>query len=97
MEEIHELYKKYKDNNFTILSFAMGDSKDRLNEFWDKKWQMPWFNASLINGWKDKTAKEFIVLGIPFLLLVNPDGNVVENNLSFRYKNIDEVISKYLK
>ncbi len=97
MDEIHEVYKKYKDKNFTILSFSMGDSKERLEKFWNEKWQMPWYNVSLKNGWKDRIAKDFSVVGIPTLLLIAPNGSIIENNLTLRSKSIDEVILKHLK
>jgi len=95
MGEVHKIHEKYKNSNFEILSFSMGDSQVNLDKFWKNKWTMPWYNVSLTNNWNDDISKSFSVTAIPNLLFISPDGIIVENEDTFRDKNIEEVISKH--
>ncbi|MBU0474600.1 MAG: TlpA family protein disulfide reductase [Bacteroidetes bacterium] len=95
MKEIHKIHEKYKNKNFEILSFSIGDSQVNLDKFWKSKWTMPWYNVSLTNNWNDDISKSFSVTAIPNLLLISPDGIIVENEDTFGDKNIEEVISKH--
>lgn len=97
MEELHQIYDNYKDKNFTIVSICLGDPIDVVKRFWKEKWTMPWHNVLLSDGWENSIAKSFEVKGIPNLVLLNPEGNIIENNDSFRNEKIEKIVSNYLE
>jgi hypothetical protein len=40
-----------------------------------------WIHISTLKGWNSEGIKFFGVTGVPFTVLVDPDGNVVQFNL----------------
>lgn len=96
MESLHKVYNKYRDLNFTIVSFSLDSSDEIVKKFQKEKWAMPWFNVRLKDGFEDSIAKEFELNGsVPKILFVDSKGIIIEDNCSIE-ENLDSVISKYL-
>jgi thiol-disulfide isomerase/thioredoxin len=81
--ELVEIYKKYSKENFTILGIALEEKDDRA------KWltaiskdKLLWTQVTDFKSWNNAVAKEFGVRSIPFNLLVDPDGKIIDKNLS---------------
>ena len=96
MEKLHQVFEKYKDSNFTILAFSLDNSDEIVQKFHKEKWQMPWFNVRLKDGFEDDIAKIFeLTNSVPKMLLVDSNGIIVEDNSSIK-ENIEDTISKYI-
>ncbi|GAA5027212.1 thiol:disulfide interchange protein [Marivirga lumbricoides] len=73
-------YQKYKDEGFEIL----GVSLDRKREDWlqaietDK---LEWTQISELKYWQTPIVQQYNISGIPFSLLIDPDGKIVAKNL----------------
>jgi peroxiredoxin len=73
-------YNKYKDKNFTIL----GVSLDKKKENWIqaiKEDQLKWTHVSDLAYWDSKAVSTFNFNGIPYNILIDPEGNVVGESL----------------
>ena len=74
-------YQKYKDAGFTVMSVSLDSNKD--------KWlaaiaadQLVWPNhVSDLKGWNSSLPQTYQFDGIPYTVLVNPEGKVIGTNL----------------
>jgi thiol-disulfide isomerase/thioredoxin len=74
-------YNKYKDDRFTIVSVSL--DTDKL------KWLgaiqadgLIWPNhVSDLGGWNSKVSRKYNVSSIPFTVLIDKEGNIVQTNL----------------
>lgn len=73
-------YQKYKDRNFTIL----GVSLDRDRDAWlqaIKDDRLTWTHVSDLKFWESSVVPLYQIEGIPFNVLVDPQGKIVASNL----------------
>lgn len=87
-------YKKYKDQNFTIL----GVSLDKDKEAWTKAIKddhLNWQQVSDLQYWDNAAAKLFGVQAIPANFLLDPSGKIIAKNL--RGDALEAELSKVLK
>lgn len=75
-------YNKFRDKNFTVF----GVSLDRPGQ--KQKWleaiqqdNLTWTHVSDLQFWNNAAAQLYHVNGIPFNILVNPEGKIVGRNL----------------
>ncbi|EHQ25235.1 TlpA disulfide reductase family protein [Mucilaginibacter paludis] len=73
-------YNTYKDHNFTVVSISLDEN--------DKRWlnaiaahKMPWTQLSNLKGWDDELPVYYGIKGIPYTLLVDPQGNIIAKDL----------------
>ncbi len=74
------LYNKYKDKGFTVY----GVSLDRNKEDWLKaihEDNLTWTHVSDLKFWQSEAAKIYSVNAIPFSVLVDPKGVIIDKNL----------------
>jgi len=77
---IVEAYKKYKDQGFQIL----GVSLDKKREDWLRAIEednLEWTQVSELKFWQTPIVQEYKITGIPFSLLIGPEGKIVAKNL----------------
>jgi peroxiredoxin len=73
-------YQKFRNKNFTIL----GVSLDKDKEKWTKavmKDNLTWTHISDLKEWYSPVVPLYNISGIPFNVLVDPQGNVLAQNL----------------
>ncbi len=73
-------YQKYKDKGFTVY----GVSLDRSREDWLQAIEednLTWTHVSDLKYWQSEAAKTYNITGIPFSLLLDPNGIIVAKNL----------------
>lgn len=73
-------YNEFKDKNFTIL----GVSLDQNREAWLKAIQqdnLTWTHVSDLKFWENAAATQYGVQGIPYNVLVDPEGNIIAESL----------------
>ena len=76
-----ELYKKYKDEGFEVFSVSLDKDKARWeaaieqdNLIWDG-------HVSDLKFWRSEAAQDYNVSSIPFTVLVDPEGKIVNTRL----------------
>ncbi|KRT17823.1 hypothetical protein ASU31_00560 [Pedobacter ginsenosidimutans] len=89
-----DTFEKYKDKNFTILSISLDDRKDRWLAA-IAAFNMPWKQVSDLKGWESELAVFYGIKGIPFTLLIDPQGIIQARDLSG--KALDHKLSGLLK
>ena len=87
-------YDKYRNKNFAIL----GVSLDKEKEPWLKAIaadKLDWAHMSDLKFWQSKSVEVFGFEGIPYNVLINPEGIVIAENL--RGFDLDQKLSEVLK
>jgi len=87
-------YNKYKSKGFTVF----GVSLDRKKEDWlqaIKQDGLTWTHVSDLKYWQSEAAKTYNITGIPFSLLLDPNGIIIAKNLRgvALDKKLEEVLS----
>lgn len=73
-------YQQFKDNNFTILGVSLDQSKEE----WLKAIEadhLDWKQVSDLQFWNSKVVPLYQIQGIPYNVLIDPDGKVIASNL----------------
>ena len=74
------MYQKYSKKGFEILGVSLDNNKDKwINAI--AKDKLTWPHMSDLKGWASSHAKKYGVRGIPFTVLVDPQGRVVATKL----------------
>ena len=73
-------YNTFKDRNFTILGVSLDKEKDNWVEA-IKKDHLTWTHMSDLAFWNSKAVDVFGFQGIPYNVLVNPEGVVIAESL----------------
>ncbi len=74
------VYHKFKDKGFTVF----GVSLDRKKEDWIRaiaEDKLTWTHVSDLKYWQSEAAKTYNITGIPFSLLLDPNGVIIAKNL----------------
>lgn len=75
------LYEKYKKDGFTVMSVSLDKTKDPWLAAIAKD-QLTWpHHVSDLKGWGNEVAKQYKVSGIPFTVLLDREGKVIETKL----------------
>jgi len=87
-------YKKFKNNNFTILGVSLDENK--------KQWQaaiqkdnLAWTHVSDLSGWNSSVVSLYNIKSIPSNVLVDPKGNIIAKDL--RGVELENKLSNLLK
>ena len=88
-------YHKYKDRGFTVF----GVSLDRTKNDWllaIKQDGLTWTHVSDLKYWQSAAAKTYNITGIPFSVLLDPNGVIIAKNLrgAALDRKLEEVLSK---
>ncbi len=93
MPFMKELYAKYHANGLGIVGISLDDNK----EAWVKAIKelgITWPQMSDLKGWKSEPGQMFSVNSIPFMVIVDQEGTILEKGL--RGEELSEFISKTL-
>ncbi len=75
------LYNKYKDAGFTVMSVSLDKDKTPWLAAIEKD-QLVWPNhVSDLKYWSNEVAKLYQVSSIPFTVLIDRDGNIINTKL----------------
>lgn len=75
LPHVKDAYAKLHDQGFEIVGISLDQEKDSLDAF-VKKQAMPWPQYFDGEGWQNKYAQEFGIMGIPAMWLVDKQGNL---------------------
>ena len=94
MPNLVKTYADYKNKGFQIV----GVSLDQSAEAWKgaiKEMKMTWPQMSDLKGWQNEGAQLYAVTGIPFTVLIDQEGVIVEKGL--RGEQLDKKLAELLK
>ena len=87
-------FKKYSAKNFTVLGVSLDAEKENwLQAIKDD--QLTWTHVSDLKQWESKVVPLYQITGIPFNVLVNPEGKIIASDL--RGKDLDKKLAEVLK
>lgn len=89
-----KIYDKYKDKNFAIF----GVSLDSQHQPWVaaiKSFNMSWTQVSELKKWKSKVVGLYNFDGIPFTVLISPEGKIIDKKLTD--SKLEERLQELLK
>jgi thiol-disulfide isomerase/thioredoxin len=75
------LYKKYKDAGFTVMSVSLDKEKAPWLAAIEKDGLIWPYHVSDLKYWSNEVAKMYQVSSIPFTVLVDKNGNVIDTKL----------------
>jgi thiol-disulfide isomerase/thioredoxin len=75
------LYKKYKDAGFTVMSVSLDKDKNAWLAAIEKDGLIWPYHVSDLKYWSNEVAKLYQVSSIPFTVLVDRDGNIIDTKL----------------
>ena len=88
-------YEKYKNDGFTIMSVSLDTDKDK----WIaaiKQDKLTWENhVSDLGGWNSKVGKIYCVNSVPFTVLIDQEGKIINTNL--RGEALEKELEKIFK
>ncbi len=96
MPRLHEMYERFKDKNFTILSLSIDENVAFVHQFRKQKWAMPWLNGHLKESWESALLKKFEFKGSPTIYLVSPEGKILATNDQLLGENLEKTLTQYL-
>lgn len=88
-------FNKYKDKGFTVFGVSLDRSKgDWMQAI--KQDGLTWTHVSDLKYWQSEAAKTYNITGIPFSVLVDPNGVIIAKNLrgAALDRKLDEVLRK---
>ena len=88
------VYNRYKDKNFTILGVSLDkDKADWLKAIKDD--HLTWTHISDLQFWNSKAVELYRFEGIPYNVLLDPQGKVVAEGL--RGEQLDQKLQQILQ
>ncbi len=88
-----KMYKKYSGKNFEIYGVSLDRDRDKWLEA-IKEDKLTWPHVSDLQFWNSAAAQLYNIQSIPFTLLIDPEGNVVQKNL--RGRNLENKLEELL-
>ena len=87
-------YKQFKDKNFTILGVSLDTAKTPWLKA-IKEDQLAWTHISDLQFWSSKAVEVFKFEGIPYNVLIDPNGKVIAESL--RGNDLENKLNEVLK
>jgi peroxiredoxin len=73
-------YNQFKEKNFTVLGVSLDEDRtDWLNAIAEDK--LAWIQISDLKKWRSSVVAAYGIDGIPYNVLVDPQGKIIANNL----------------
>lgn len=80
MPHVVDAYAKYKNKGFEIVGISMDEDQGRWLATIDRL-KMTWPQMSDLKGWKSTAAQLYGIDSIPYTLLIDQDGKIIDSNL----------------
>ncbi len=98
MPLLHELYDRYSESGFEIVSVAVFDTPESVARFQSKGFPMPWQHGYIPEGdWETREATQarFEFTGYPSAILVGPDGVILAEGAGARGEELERALAKH--
>ncbi len=93
MPNVVKAYAKYKNKGFEILGVSLDQDRTRWVEAIAKD-GMTWPQVSDLRYWESAAAKQYNVQSIPYTVLLDKDGKILDKNL--RGETLDKKLAELL-
>lgn len=97
MEFLQNANKKFSGKKFGMLSISIDEKIEDIGKFRKAKWKMPWLHAFSQGVWKSEIVNTFEVASVPYPILIDPSGKILEMGSSLRGEQLEKTLLKYLK
>lgn len=87
-------YNQFKDKNFTVLGVSLDQEKEKWLEA-IKADNLTWTHISDLKYWQSAVVPLYDLQGIPFNVLVDPQGKIIANDL--RGEDLEKKLAEVLK
>ena len=87
-------YNKFKDKNFTVLGVSLDSDKDAWENAIEQD-HLRWNHISDLKQWESSVVGPYKIKGIPFNVLIDPDGKIIAVEL--RGRALEAKLSEVLK
>lgn len=95
MKNLREQYAEFKEKGVRFMSISLDDSEEKWKKACQEE-QIPWISVRDDQGWsKSEIRKLFGIQAIPFIVLLDEDGNIVAKNI--RRNSLREKILELLQ
>ncbi len=79
-KELKKLYTQYHGKGFNVVSVSLDTNRQKWLDAIEKH-QLPWTHISSLKGFKDDGALAYAVQAIPYIVLIDRNGNIVLQNM----------------
>jgi thiol-disulfide isomerase/thioredoxin len=97
LPNVVENYEKYHDRGFEVLGISLDTERGRIEKFVEDRkipWKTLFSDDKETNGWNHPLVTHYGIGGIPTVILVNKEGNVV--SLSARGPELGRLLAELL-
>ena len=97
LPNVKRMYEAYHEKGFEIIGISLDNDRESLVNFVEKReldWPTIFFEEPENQGWENPIANHYGITGIPAVILVNQEGNVV--NLNARGEILGEELARLL-
>jgi thiol-disulfide isomerase/thioredoxin len=91
---LHEIYSRFNDKGFEILSLSADEFAVDVTEFRQGKWKMPWKHAFLQNG-EHPIIESYDVFAYPTAYLIDENGKVLATGDKVRGEQLEQTLASY--
>lgn len=91
--QMQAIYDEYKAKGFEVVAFSL-DTNDKKWQDAIEKYALEWVNGSDLKGYKSPVAVDYNVTLIPFNVLVDAEGKIIEKSLSV--ERLEEILEERL-
>ncbi len=79
-KDLKTLYAQYHEKGFNVVSVSLDTNRQKWLDAIEKH-QLPWAHISSLKGFKEEGALTYAVQAIPYIVLIDRNGNIVLQNM----------------
>ena len=96
MRNLHEVFARYKDAGFTIVSLAVRSTVPNIRRFRAVRWNMPWSHVVLDEQNQDEIVNRFEIKSYPSPILVDAEGKILAAGDDLRDEALGQAVAAAL-
>ena len=93
LPDLHEAHEAYRERGFDILSVAMMDEKEAIQEFREERFVMPWMHTLVERADDEAIRTAFEITGFPRPILVDEEGIIIAIDDSLRDGKVSDAVA----
>ncbi|MBE0643474.1 MAG: TlpA family protein disulfide reductase [Bacteroidetes bacterium] len=97
LPDMEKIYEEYHSRGFEIISLSFDKSDDRIREFRQKRFRMPWLHGRLASGFSDILAISFGVQNIPHYLLIDRQQRIIASGDDLHGEKLRKLVDEELE
>ncbi len=78
--EMIRLYEQYNEKGLNIIGLSLDNNKQSWLKAIDEL-RLPWQQLCSLQAWKDEAVKKYAVQSVPYVILIDKNGNLSEKNV----------------